>query len=83
MTSLVNTHKSNKAREVALLYAIIAVMDGVGTLVSGPIFALIFGLSFKLGGLWRGLPFLLAAALFFVAGLPVFLVAVVPRYPED
>lgn len=49
------------------LYSAIAIAQGVGTLVSGPLFANLFRLGMHLGTAWIGLPFLQASLFFVVA----------------
>ncbi|OQE40910.1 hypothetical protein PENCOP_c005G08128 [Penicillium coprophilum] len=51
----------------ATLYSAIAIAQGVGTLVSGPLFAKLFQLGMHLGPAWTGLPFLQASLFFAVA----------------
>ncbi|KGO74874.1 Major facilitator superfamily domain, general substrate transporter [Penicillium italicum] len=49
------------------LYSAIAIAQGLGTLVSGPLFANLFRLGMHLGTAWTGLPFLQASLFFIVA----------------
>ncbi|KAJ5493690.1 Major facilitator superfamily domain general substrate transporter [Penicillium fimorum] len=51
----------------ATLYSAIAIAQGVGTLISGPLFAKLFRLGMHLGPAWMGLPFLQASFFFAVA----------------
>jgi MFS family permease len=55
-----------KSDMVGTLFTTLAMMDTVGTLLAGPIVALVFGWSVKQDGVWRGMPFLLS---FFLCGL--------------
>ncbi|KAJ5458653.1 Major facilitator superfamily domaingeneral substrate transporter [Penicillium sp. IBT 31633x] len=52
---------------VGTLYSAIAIAQGMGTLISGPLFANLFRLGMHLGNAWVGLPFLQAALFFAVA----------------
>ncbi|KAJ9483350.1 hypothetical protein VN97_g10057 [Penicillium thymicola] len=49
------------------LYSAIAIAQGVGTLISGPLFANLFRLGMHLGTVWMGLPFFQASLFFAVA----------------
>ncbi|KAJ5945417.1 hypothetical protein N7516_005585 [Penicillium verrucosum] len=49
------------------LYSAIAIAQGVGTLISGPLFANLFRLGMQLGTVWMGLPFFQASLFFAVA----------------
>ncbi|KAF3026097.1 hypothetical protein E8E15_005491 [Penicillium rubens] len=49
------------------LYSAIAIAQGVGTLLSGPLFANLFRLGMHLGTAWMGLPFFQASLFFVVA----------------
>jgi MFS family permease len=52
---------------VGTLYSAIAIVQGLGVLISGPLFANLFRLGMHLGNAWLGLPFLLAALFFVIA----------------
>lgn len=54
------------ADHVGTLYSAAAVMQSLGNLVAGPLFACGFNLGMRLGEEWLGLPFLLAALLFVI-----------------
>ncbi|KAJ5581546.1 hypothetical protein N7535_000166 [Penicillium sp. DV-2018c] len=56
---------------VGTLYSAIAIAQGLGTVVSGPLFAKLFQLGMHLGNVWLGLPFLQAAIFFGVAVIAV------------
>jgi hypothetical protein len=63
--------------DVAFLYTIIAVFEGVGTLISTPLLAKALSTGIIWGGSWIGLPFLIVATLYALSGfitwrLPVF-----------
>jgi MFS family permease len=49
------------------LYSAIAIAQGLGTVVSGPLFANLFRLGMRLGPAWMGLPFLQASVFFVIA----------------
>ncbi|KAJ5788834.1 uncharacterized protein N7518_005845 [Penicillium psychrosexuale] len=49
------------------LYSAIAIAQGAGTLLSGPLFANLFRLGMHLGPAWMGLPFFQASLFFVVA----------------
>ncbi|KAJ5465588.1 hypothetical protein N7530_009375 [Penicillium desertorum] len=53
------------------LYSAIAIAQGVGTLLSGPLFANLFRLGMHLGTAWMGLPFFQASLFFVVAVIAV------------
>ncbi|KAJ8603176.1 hypothetical protein MRB53_042229 [Persea americana] len=57
------------SKDVGRLYAIIAMMDGGGVIMSGPIFAKAYKWGGRVGGVWRGSPFLIAAGLFAVVAI--------------
>lgn len=67
------------SHDIGRLYAVIAIMDGIGSLVAGPLFSLMFRWGLKLGGDWLGLPFLLTTALFLLITAAIFAV----RLQED
>lgn len=60
--------------EVSRLYALIAVVDTIGTLLYGPVLSRAFGWGLDLGGPWTGMFFIVVAAIYIVIGLPVWLV---------
>ncbi|TVY40943.1 Efflux pump [Lachnellula subtilissima] len=64
VTSLVESHAEGGPRDIARIYAVIGVMEGIGSLVAGPGMASAFRLGISLGESWLGLPFLVAAILF-------------------
>ncbi|GIZ42872.1 hypothetical protein CKM354_000612200 [Cercospora kikuchii] len=68
VTALVEANSNVGTSKIGGLYAIISVMEGVGKLIAalGMSFALRVGL--RMGELWYGLPFAVAAALFAIAG---------------
>ncbi|EPE26904.1 MFS general substrate transporter [Glarea lozoyensis ATCC 20868] len=64
ITSLAESHHASKTSDVGRLYAIIGVMESIGSLLAGPGMAIAFRLGMKIGQAWLGLPFLVASALF-------------------
>ncbi|KAE9374833.1 MFS general substrate transporter [Stipitochalara longipes BDJ] len=60
--------------EVSRLYTVLAVIETVGQIAYGVLLPLALGWGLHLGGLWKGIPFLICAALFAVIGLPIWLV---------
>jgi len=60
--------------EVSRLYAFLAVIETVGSLIYGPVLSRAFGWGMDLGGLWSGMAFFICAILFAVVGLPIWLV---------
>jgi hypothetical protein len=56
------------------LYTVLAVIETVGQISFGVLLPAALGWGLHLGGLWKGMPFLICAALFAVIGLPVWLV---------
>ncbi|KAJ5779998.1 hypothetical protein N7457_005158, partial [Penicillium paradoxum] len=68
---------------VGTLYSAIAIAQGVGTLISGPLFANLFRLGMHLGYAWTGLPFLQAALFFVVAVIGVWHVRLGPPPADD
>lgn len=48
--------------QVASLYAAIGVVEILGSIVGGPVLAKLYGIGLKWGGLWRGGPFWVVAA---------------------
>ncbi|KAJ5131395.1 uncharacterized protein N7515_007434, partial [Penicillium bovifimosum] len=68
---------------VGTLYSTIAIAQGMGTIVSGPLFANLFRLGMHLGKVWLGLPFLQAAVFFGLAVTAVWHVRLRPSPPDD
>jgi len=62
--------------EVSRLYAVLAVIETVGTLLYGPLLSKAFGWGMRLGGWWEGMVFLVCGGLFAVLGVPVWVVSV-------
>ncbi|CAI7565045.1 unnamed protein product [Penicillium bialowiezense] len=68
---------------VGTLYSAIGIAQGVGLLVSGPLFANLFRLGLHLGKAWMGLPFLMAAVFFIFAVVAVWNVKLEPSRGTD
>jgi membrane protein YqaA with SNARE-associated domain len=68
VTFLVESHHESKTSDIARLYALISVLEGIGSLLAGPGMAW----AFQLGERWLGLPYGLAAMLFAIALVTVF-----------
>jgi len=68
---------------VGTLYSAIAIAQGLGILISGPLFANLFRLGMHLGKAWLGLPFLQAALFFVVAVAAVWHVRIEPTRGND
>jgi hypothetical protein len=64
ITSLVESHNTTSTNDIGRLYALVAVMEGIGSLVAGPSMAFAFRLGISLGTKWLGLPFGVATFLF-------------------
>jgi len=58
--------------DIGRLYALISVMEGIGSLVAGPGMAWAFRLGMGWGKSWLGLPFGLASFLFALVSVVVF-----------
>ncbi|GLA64470.1 hypothetical protein AtubIFM55763_008508 [Aspergillus tubingensis] len=67
ITSLVDAH------HMGTLYTAIAVMQGIGVLVAGPMMATAYGWGLARGGVWTGAPFLLVGGLYGAAGMAILL----------
>ncbi|KAI0805581.1 major facilitator superfamily domain-containing protein [Xylaria sp. FL0064] len=76
VTYLVDSHHESQTSDIARLYALISVLEGIGSLVAGPGMAWAFRWGISLGESWLGLPFGLAAILFAIALVTVFSVRV-------
>jgi hypothetical protein len=72
VTYLVESHHASNTSDIGRLYALISVMEGLGSLVAGPGMAWAFRLGMRLGDWWLGLPFGLAALLFLAVSIVVF-----------
>ncbi|KAH6646789.1 major facilitator superfamily domain-containing protein [Truncatella angustata] len=52
---------------VGLLYTVISVIESIGSIAAGPLLLQFFNLGLFWGGVWIGLPFIIAAILYIVA----------------
>ncbi|KAI1360575.1 major facilitator superfamily domain-containing protein [Xylaria arbuscula] len=76
VTLLVESHHESQTSDVARLYAIISVLEGIGSLLAGPGMAWAFRWGMSLGESWFGLPYLFATILFAIALVTVFSIKV-------
>ncbi|KAI1813575.1 major facilitator superfamily domain-containing protein [Poronia punctata] len=76
VTFLVDSHHDSQTSDIARLYALISVAEGMGSLIAGPGMAWSFRWGMDLGGSWIGLPYLFATMLFATALVTVFSVRV-------
>jgi hypothetical protein len=74
ITTVVESHHASKTNDIGRLYALISVMEGLGSLIAGPGIAWIFSLGLGLERSWVGLPFATAAVLFAIVSQVVFFV---------
>ena len=52
---------------VSIVYSAITMMRAIGGSISGPIYAGLYAVGLRLGGIWLGLPFIAAGMLFGIA----------------
>jgi hypothetical protein len=76
ITHLVESHHASNKSDIGRLYALISVIEGLGSLIAGPGMAWAFRLGINLGEGWLGLPFALGAVLFAVISSIVFTINV-------
>lgn len=74
VTTIVETEHESQTSDIGRLYALISLMEGVGTLIAGPGMAWTFRLGIKLGQAWLGLPFALATLLFILISPVMFMI---------
>ncbi|KAI1148904.1 major facilitator superfamily domain-containing protein [Nemania diffusa] len=72
VTFLVDSHHESQTSDIARLYALISIMEGIGSLVAGPGMAWAFRWGISLGTVWLGLPYGFATLLFALALVTVF-----------
>ncbi|KAG0645285.1 MFS efflux pump [Hyphodiscus hymeniophilus] len=58
--------------QVSRLYAVLATLDVIGTIISGPLLSGAYSWGLHIGGLWSGMAFIVLAVLFSVTCLPIF-----------
>ncbi|KAL3417341.1 MFS transporter [Phlyctema vagabunda] len=68
LTSIVEPHF------VGTLYNTIAMAETIGLILAGPLLASAFKKGLELGGAWIGMPFMVAAVLFLISTVAVFLI---------
>ncbi|TGJ78963.1 hypothetical protein E0Z10_g9802 [Xylaria hypoxylon] len=76
VTFLVDSHHESQTSDIARLYALISVLEGIGSLLAGPGMAWAFRWGISLGEFWLGLPYGFAAILFALALVTVFSIKV-------
>ncbi|KAI0124981.1 major facilitator superfamily domain-containing protein [Xylariales sp. AK1849] len=76
VTSLVESHDASSTSDIGRLYALISVLEGIGSLVAAPGMAWAFRFGMSLGQEWLGLPFGFAAILFALVSIIVFSIKV-------
>ncbi|PQK10137.1 hypothetical protein BB8028_0002g04610 [Beauveria bassiana] len=72
VTSLVESQQDNHASDIGRLYALISVVEGVGSLVAGPGMSWAFAVGINLGRAWLGVPFAVACSLFALVSVLVY-----------
>lgn len=55
--------------QIGTLNTTIALVQGIGSMIAGPLLASAFREGMTLGGTWMGLPYMMGAILFLLAGL--------------
>ena len=76
VTSFVHT------KQVSQLYAIIAMIETIASLISSPVISKAFGWGLELGGIWSGLAYIVTAGMVLIFGIPVWVVYA-PKQEED
>jgi hypothetical protein len=76
VTFLVESNNTRNNSDIGRLYALISVMEGIGSLVAGPGMAYALRVGIILGPAWLGLPFALAGSLFALVSLILFTVKI-------
>lgn len=59
--------------DTALLFALVGVFDSIGSLAGAPLLSLSFSAGIKMGGIWIGLPFFCAAAIYGLSGISIWM----------
>ena len=59
--------------KIGVFYSIIAVIMTIGGIVGGPIFGGSFAVGLKLSGSWMGLPFYIAASIYGLSSVGIWL----------
>lgn len=58
------------ASKIGMISTLLSLAQGAGTMIAGPALALSFKLGMQLVGFWFGLPYMIAAGLFFWGNIP-------------
>lgn len=69
--------------DVAKLYTILSMLDTIGTMAAGPLFAFLFKVGLGIGGNGLGLPFVCMALLYAVCSVVMFCVRIRRQDEED
>jgi hypothetical protein len=76
VTFIVQSRQGNQTKDIGRLYALVSVVEGIGSLLAGPGVAFTFRYGMSLGQNWLGLPFGLAFVLFTLVSMVVFAIRV-------
>ena len=68
--------------QVSRLYAVLAIMMTIGSMIMAPLLSKAFVWGLNLGGNWSGLVFLTVAALYIVLGSPLWIIRL-PRQDDE
>jgi hypothetical protein len=69
------------ADQVSRLFAVIAVIETMGSLVASPIISKSFSWGMNLGGTWSGITYIFTAATILILAIPVYIIR--PPKPEE
>ncbi|MCJ1360355.1 MAG: hypothetical protein MMC33_010360 [Icmadophila ericetorum] len=69
------------ADQVSRLYAVLAIMMTIGSMIMAPLLSKAFAWGLNLGGNWSGMAFLTVATLYLVLGSPLWIIR--PPSPEE
>lgn len=61
---------------VGMLYSVMATLDALGLMISAPAVAYLFKIGLSLGGIWIGLPYILAGGLLLTSTVILFAVRI-------
>lgn len=59
--------------QTGILYTLVSILDGTGAIIAAALLSSTFSKGIKLGGVWQGLPFLVAACLYALASVGVWM----------
>lgn len=68
--------------DIGRLFAVIAIVESVGTMIAGPLLADVFEKGIQLGEPWIGSPYLASAAVFLVISIVTFIISVKDKEVE-